>query len=298
MTGALKIRERSQRTAKGNCGILVGMSCMAFAAPMLVQHRSQFSRPATSCACSFQGNIFIKARRPGTERCRRPLRMKVSEMETEDPVTQRVRDELAGDGINLDELLNAGKVVNLTRKLDALILECEQLQEDSQELRDAKQKIDKIEKDLVREKRQVMQTWLKQLFLIQALVFIGIGGVLANNIVPSVESVPLVGRALGFWTIWLFTIPALRARKGTSKTEKSALNVAFLATPLLNVALPALTRNCGVIWAADVVLLGACYAFYGIKAQQGADTDEEDKVVKEQGKVKGILKYLDWGSWR
>lgn len=233
--------------------------------------------------------------------------MAASETETEgksdtikeDPIARRVRDELAADGINLDELLNAGKVVNLTRKLDMLTAESEKLAAGSSELQDAKQKMSKLESDLVREKRQVMQNWLKQLFLLQAIIFIGIGGVLANDVVPGVDSVPLVGRALGFWTTWLFTIPALRARKGTSKTEKSALNVAFLATPLLNVALPALTKNCGIIWAADVALLGACYAFYGITAKQGADGDEEgNRPVKEQGKVKGILKYLDWGSWR
>lgn len=219
---------------------------------------------------------------------------------TEDPVTRRVRDELAADGINLDELLNAGKVVNLTRKLDELANECKSLAPDSSELKDAEQKISKIENDLIREKRQVMQDWLKQLFLMQAIVFIGVGGILANDVVPGVESVPLVGRALGFWTTWLFTIPALRARKGTGKAEKSALNVAFLATPLLNVALPALTKNCGAIWAADVALLGACYAFYGLRATQGSEDDNEGKNgrVKEKARVRGILKYLDWGSWR
>lgn len=219
--------------------------------------------------------------------------------ETEDPVTRQVRDELAVDGINLDELLNAAKVVSLTRQLEKLTLECEQMSPNSRELQEAKRKMAKVENDLVREKRQVMQTWLKQLFLLQAFLFIGIGGVLANDVVPGVESVPLVGRALGFWATWLFTIPSLRARKGTSKAEKSALNVAFLATPLLNVALPALTRNCGVIWAADIALLGACYAFYGIKAGQSAQAEDETSgLEKEQGRVKGILKYLDWGSWR
>lgn len=270
----------------------------AFTAPLYIQYSSSFWRGlSVRPKSSWTSPSLRKVRRVELSRAQPILNMAAAE--TEDPVTRRVRDELSVDGINLDELLNAGKVVNLTRMLDKLTLECEQLSVDSPELQEAKRKISKIENDLVREKRQVMQTWLRQLFLLQALLFIGIGGLLANDVVPGVESVPLVGRALGFWTVWLFTIPSLRARKGTSKREKSALNVAFLATPLLNVALPALTRNCGVIWAADVALLGACYVFYGLKAGQSAQAEDETSgIEKEQGRVKGILKYLDWGSWR
>lgn len=218
---------------------------------------------------------------------------------SEDPLTRRVRDELAVDGIDLDELLNAGKVVNLTRKLETLYLESQQLAAGSLELKQMQAKLDQIESDLIREKRQVMQSWLKRLFLIQAIVFIVVGGMLANDVVPGGIAVPLVGRALGFWTIWLFTIPALRARKGTSKAEKSALNVAFLAMPLMNVALPTVTKDFGTIWAADVVLLTACYLFYGIRSViAGENKDMQSGGGKEQGRVKGLLKYLDWGSWR
>lgn len=295
--GQCVLNKEPESTMRHEC--LFRLSEIAFSAPPCVQHRPSFCQRTSLRNVSFARPSFTKVRRPGTSKCRRVLNMAASETETEDPVTRRVRGELAADGINLDELLNAGKVVSLTRKLDKLSLECDQLSEGSQELQEAKQKISKLETDLVREKRQVMQDWLKKLFLLQAFLFIGIGGILANDVVPGVESVPLVGRALGFWSVWLFTIPALRARKGTSKTEKSALNIAFLATPLLNVALPALTRNCGVIWAADIALLGACYAFYGIRAKQNAGADEDDiDLQKEQGRVKGILKYLDWGSWR
>lgn len=220
--------------------------------------------------------------------------MKVSE---EDPVAQRVRKQLAIDGVNLDDLLNGAKVIDLTRKLEKLTSESQRLSTHSQQHKELSEKISKVESDLVREKRLVMQTWLKQLFLVQAYLFIALGGILSNSLVPEQFSVPLVGRALGFWLVWLFTIPALRARKGISKTEKSALNVSFLSMPLMNVALPALTRNTGAIWAADVVLLAACYLYYGIKAVNQAEDGSVD-VKKEEGRVKGILKYLDWGSWR
>jgi hypothetical protein len=221
-----------------------------------------------------------------------------------DPVAARVRAELAADGINLDELLNAGNVVNLSRKLDALSIELEAAGAGAgQELL---AKVDAIEKKLAVEKRQVMQGWLKKLFLGQALAFIVAGGLLSNNVVPFVDNVPLVGQALGFWSTWLFTIPALRARKGTSKAEKSALNIAFIATPLLNVAMPFATKNCGAIWAADVGLLAVVYVYFGAlftatSSSANDDDDDNDSTgtpLKEKSRIAGALKYLDWGAWR
>ena len=92
--------------------------------------------------------------------------------------------------------------------------------------------------------------------------------------------------------IWLFTIPALRARKGMKAGEKAALNVAFLIIPLLNVGIPFVTKDFGVIWAVDVVALGMCYGWcVGIKGG-GKET------LRESPKIKGLLKCLDWGSWR
>lgn len=214
----------------------------------------------------------------------------------EDPVEAKVREELAADGINLDELLNAGKVVSLTRKLEKLVLESTHAPVDSDAYKEIQKNISKIQSDIVREKRQVMQLWLKRLFLSQAVLFLAIGGILSNDALPG-YSVPLVGQALGFWMTWLFTIPALRARKGTKKSEKSALNISFLTIPFLNVGLAAATKNCGTIWTADVLFLAGCYVFYGVKSAQMTGTEDEG-IEREEGKIKGVLKYLDWGSWR
>jgi hypothetical protein len=219
-----------------------------------------------------------------------------------DPVAARVRAELAAEGINLDELLNAGKVVNLSRKLDGLRAEFAAMVEIGVPVEDGGrvalvEKMDKLRGQIVVEKRQVMQAWLKRLFLVQAGVFAVAGGVLSMNAVPGVD-VPLVGQALGFWSVWLFTIPALRARKGTSKAEKSALNVSFLGTPLLNVALPFATKNCGVIWAADVMFLIGAYLWYIGHAVEADGGGEDAAPEKEQNRIKGMLKYLDWGSFK
>lgn len=229
--------------------------------------------------------------RPTRSRCH--IRMSVAE----DPVANRLREELAADGINLDELLNAGKVVNLTRKLDKLIVDSEELEPNSSEYVTMQEKIAKIERTLITEKRQVMQAWLKNLFFVQSIIFGLIGGVLASDIVPG-YSVPLVGQALGFWMIWLFTIPSLRARKGTPKWEKSALNIAFLITPLMNLVMPFATKNCGAIWAVNVTVLIGCYAYYAVSVTDGDGGGKDGKTKREQARVTGILKYLDWGSWK
>lgn len=229
----------------------------------------------------------------------RPLRTKVSPSMsmTDDPVERKVREELAADGINLDELLNGGKVVSLTRKLENLQYESKTLAEDSSSYKDLQSQMTKLQTQLVREKRQVMQSWLKQLFVFQAFLFLFIGGVLSFDAIPG-YSVPLVGQALGFWSTWLFTIPALRARKGTAKAEKSALNVSFLLMPLVNIFLPALTKNCGLIWTADVSVLAVCYLYYYARASATVAVSSGSETMREKGAIRGILKYLDWGSWR
>lgn len=52
----------------------------------------------------------------------------------------------------------------------------------------------------------------------------------------------------------MFTIPSLRARECTDK-EKDALNLLFLAVPLLNVALPFVWKSFPFIFTADCVLM-------------------------------------------
>ena len=74
--------------------------------------------------------------------------------------------------------------------------------------------------------------------------------------VPLYADVPIAARAFGFWTMWLFTIPSLRAVKplgypqwGVSAAqEKKALNLAFVLTPLTTIALPFATKDPAVIY--------------------------------------------------
>ena len=62
------------------------------------------------------------------------------------------------------------------------------------------------------------------------------------------------------WSIWMFTIPSLRARD-CKPAEKDALNILFLLVPVINVALPFVWKSFPAIFSADVVALFAIY-FY------------------------------------
>lgn len=273
-------------------GIAMRMAFISSNAQALRSRRRSSFTPLTACEQCVYRRILSPHRRLFT-------RMAAAETEA-DPVASRVRRELADRGVNLDELLNAAKVVDLTRKLDQIDVQLNDSSLDVQQRKKLDARKEKIEKVLVVEKRLVMQQWLKRLFLAQAIAFAVLGGLLASDSLPGVQSVPLVAQALGFWMVWLFTIPALRARKGIRKSEKSALNVSFLIMPFVNVALPVLTRNCALIWSADIVVLVGSYVWYDFisSASGSAEASQQKGAPSEKAKIKGILKYLDWGSWR
>ena len=58
----------------------------------------------------------------------------------------------------------------------------------------------------------------------------------------------------------MMTVPSLRARECTTE-EKDALNVLFLLLPLINVLLPFVWKSFPFIFSADVVAMGAVYAW-------------------------------------
>uniref|UniRef100_A0A7N0TUH2 Uncharacterized protein n=1 Tax=Kalanchoe fedtschenkoi TaxID=63787 RepID=A0A7N0TUH2_KALFE len=86
-----------------------------------------------------------------------------------------------------------------------------------------------------------------------------LGGALSFNLIlPSNE--PDIWRLMGMWSIWMFTIPSLRARD-CSKSEKEALNYLFLLVRLLNVAIPFFVKSFAVVWSADTAAFFAMYAW-------------------------------------
>ncbi|XP_059439618.1 protein RESISTANCE TO PHYTOPHTHORA 1, chloroplastic [Corylus avellana] len=102
-------------------------------------------------------------------------------------------------------------------------------------------------------------TALYTIFEVQGYASMLLGGALSFNLIfPSNE--PDIWRLMGMWSIWMFTIPSLRARD-CSKNEKEALNYLFLLVPLINVLIPFFWKSFAVVWSADTIAFFGMYAW-------------------------------------
>ncbi|KAF5732735.1 hypothetical protein HS088_TW17G00265 [Tripterygium wilfordii] len=100
---------------------------------------------------------------------------------------------------------------------------------------------------------------LYTVFEVQGYASMLLGGALSFNLLfPSNE--PDIWRLMGMWSIWMFTIPSLRARD-CSKNEKEALNYLFLLIPLLNIIIPFFWKSFAVVWSADTIAFFGMYAW-------------------------------------
>ncbi len=70
----------------------------------------------------------------------------------------------------------------------------------------------------------------------------------------------VTGLLCRMWSIWMFTVPALRARD-CSAAEKEVLNYLFLLIPIMNVTLPFVWKSFPFIYTADVAAMAALYAW-------------------------------------
>ena len=77
-----------------------------------------------------------------------------------------------------------------------------------------------------------------------------------NVLLPSDE--PSIARLMGMWSVWMFTVPSLRARECDAR-EKDALNFLFIAIPLVNVLIPVFWKSFPAIFTADCVLMAYMY---------------------------------------
>ena len=114
---------------------------------------------------------------------------------------------------------------------------------------------------------------LYTVFEVQAYLAIVVGGLLAYNVIwPSDE--PSIARLMGMWSVWMFTVPSLRARDCAAK-EKDALNLLFVAIPLVNVLIPFVWKSFAGVFTADVLLMAAVYAQKGVFAADDAPETAE-----------------------
>ncbi|CAM9224579.1 unnamed protein product [Ectocarpus fasciculatus] len=214
------------------------------------------------------------------------------EMALDQALIQRVTEEVeAESGVELDQLINPAKVINLERDLVKLRAALED--GPGGDRKAIEEEIAKKESTLVKEKRMYMQGWLKKVFIGQAVITTILGGLMASDQVPFFPHVDISIQVLGFWFVWLFTVPSLRARK-PGASEKVALDIAFLATPVVSFAMPFATKDPVPIYWANIATLVACYG-YGFTV--GKPDDGGSSSSKNQPKwLKFIFKSLDFGS--
>ena len=172
-----------------------------------------------------------------------------------------------------------------------------------EEAEEIRTKITKKEKDLSMERRAVFRGWLKNVFLVQALLSMALSYVMATN--PDVlfgnfwwyndiSNMDTSIKVLGFWWWWLFIVPSLRSRRPTGM-EKKALDIAFLGTPLISLLSPVVTKDTGLIWFANFAVVAGAYGFAFLSGEdEGGDGDEK----KDPAWLKFIYKSLDFGSGR
>ena len=151
-------------------------------------------------------------------------------------------------------------------------------------------RLTKVSKQLYSEKRTVFAGWLKAVFVGQAAIACVLGGLSAFDLWPWF-TIDISLRALGFWSFWLFIIPSLRARRPKG-WEKVSLDIAFLGSPIVTIGMPFLTKDPGLIWAANFILLAGCYA-YGFTSGRADSSAMESGTL---GKVTRALSAIDFGS--
>lgn len=103
---------------------------------------------------------------------------------------------------------------------------------------------------------------LYNVFEWQAWICLAVGGLLSFNVIFPTDD-PSIPRLMGMWSIWMFTVPSLRAKECTAK-EKDALNLLFVAIPLINVLLPFVWKSFPFIFTADVMAVLGVYYWKGV----------------------------------
>lgn len=136
----------------------------------------------------------------------------------ENELVKRINDEIfAMDGVGLEDLINPSKVVNFERELLQIDNDMKTLAAsnpnaiNTPQYKQLEEKVEKIQKKLSIEKRAVMKGWLKNLFVIQSVIAVGISLAMVYDVVPGFPALPLSIKVLGFWMWWLFIIPSLRS---------------------------------------------------------------------------------------
>jgi len=247
--------------------------------------------------------------------------MSAGELSSDDPFVQRIEAQILEEsGVGLEELLNPAKVINLERDLynlrselasltgkpsdfevlDLSTEECDGGMNGGEKVDGVRKKIEKKERDLYTERRSVFRGWLKNVFLGQAVLSLGLSyimvtdpGVLFGGFdwFSSVNSMDVSIKVLGFWWWWLFIIPSLRSRR-PSGFQKKALDIAFLASPAISITAPIVTKDQALIWSANLAIVVGSYAFAYLTYDEAGGREGNE----QPDWLKFIYSSLDFGS--
>lgn len=93
-------------------------------------------------------------------------------------------------------------------------------------------------------------------------------------------------------------MPSLRSRRPTGM-EKKALDIAFLGTPAISLLSPVVTKDTGLIWVANFMVVAGAYGFAFLVVGEEEEEDGDDGGGKsDPAWLKFIYKSLDFGSGR
>jgi hypothetical protein len=270
-----------------------------------------------------------------------------STLTSNDPFVQAIDASIQFEmGVSLEDLLNPAKVVNLERDLYRYRRQLAQLTGATittttmtttatttatttltttadcdnggggAEADMLRQLIQTKEATLLTERRSVFRGWFKTLFLYQAMLSFGLSYVMATT--PATlfghydwynnpqYNMDLSISVLGYWWWWLFVIPSLRSRRPKGY-EKQALDVAFLASPVVSLMAPVVTKDTGIIWWANAVVVGGAYGYAFWSSRQPNQNDEDDDDEDDSDSTsqqsppkwwKFVYQSLDFGSGR
>lgn len=278
-------------------------------------------------------------------------------MTSDDPFVQQIDAGIREDfGVGLDDLLNPAKVVNLERELYQLKEELQNTEtDDTETIESIQSSIEKKQTKLSIERRSVFRDWLKNIFVGQAVISLGVSYVMSTNpaslfggfdwfysnsmwvttkwIIRSSFFFASLGllfdfynspnfnacdkqqllvkyartydhnniinyrdisiQVLGYWFWWLFIVPSLRSRRPRG-FEKKALDIAFLGTPLVSILAPVVTKDTGLIWMANFIVVTGSYGFAYLT--DDVDNDNSDNTKNQPAWLKFLYKSLDFGS--
>lgn len=275
------------------------------------------SPPEGAQAVKIKETKGVEAEKDGEEPLPDDLEPFFEEVSGDDPMVMELEERLKkmnnDKSLTLDMVLNPGTIVNTEREVILLKAQLKATpDEEMEKIKELEDKIEEKQMKIVNEMKLVMTNNLKLEFLVQAILSIFAFGAMCYDAFPWVPDLTWAGinargsmlalKLFGIWGLWLFTVPALRARKpggpyGMGYEEKRALDLSFLVLPFICIFGPVLFQEASATFWLSLATLGGLYAWSfntplsDGKIQRGAGQD-----LNLPEPVMWAIKALDFGT--